>query len=207
MPGVSAPARRQLAKQASLFAFLDKPGAPKLTALRLRIRGYESGLSTARVLAALPPLHSVTDLSIEVQWNVVCPGIGPPYTTRDYRVLRGILLACPGLQQLRIHALTSEPYIVTLDPRLWRAMFQDAAGNSCLPQSSLRRLELSAAPGTFRLSLGIDETGFPSLAWLPEFVLRSQWIEVASLAFPVTSLQPDVGCSLESNHHAMPLSS
>ena len=181
LPGGRGP-QRQLRKQASLRAFLTRRDAPRLTALRLSIRGYENGVSAGRVLAALPPLHSVADLSVIVQWNVLCDCF--PYTTfaRDFQVLRAILGACTGLQQLRIHALTSGNGSVILDPLSWRAMFESVGGRGCLPQSSLRRLELSAAPGDVRLRACHDGTRFPSLAWLPELVLQSEHVQVSSVA-------------------------
>ncbi len=88
------------------------------------------------------------------------------------------MLACPTLQQLRIHLFTNGPHMVRLDTRLWRDVFLDVDGNSCLPQSSLRRLELSAAPSNLRLSNNEDGTRFPSLEWLPELVLQSECIQV-----------------------------
>ena len=64
---VAAARGRLLQKQPNMAAFLSRPGAPKLTALQLHTRGYAEGVSPARVLAALPPLHSVSDLSVELQ--------------------------------------------------------------------------------------------------------------------------------------------
>ncbi len=147
LTGVDGPARRQLEGQASLVAFLSQPAAPKLTALQLKFRGYDTGLSPARVLAAPPPLHSVTDLSVEVQCHVQCVVTPGAVFPRDYKLMRALVMACAELQQLRIHALTSNQlYALTLDARLWRHMM-----HGCLPHTSLRRLELSAAPGNIVL--------------------------------------------------------
>jgi hypothetical protein len=65
-------ARRQLQTQASLIAFLKRPDAPKLTSLQLHIRATGTKrASQARIFAALPPMCTVTDLSLEIRWYEV----------------------------------------------------------------------------------------------------------------------------------------
>ena len=162
--------------QCSLCAFLGPRGAPKLTSLQLKVCGYEQTVSPERVLAALPPLHNVADLSIVKQRHVLCDVYPNVAVLGDLRVLRAILLACPALRQLRIHSLTSNSRML-LNACVWRHMFQDDRGGCCLPRSSLRRLELSSAPSSVTV-VGHLELGFPSLTWLPELVLRSRTIHV-----------------------------
>ena len=109
-----------------------------------------------------------------------CDHLGSNDLGRDFRVLRAVIAACAGLQQLRIHALTSMYHSIKTDPRCRRDMFHGIDGCSCLPQSLLRRLELSAAPGDINLGCvyNNDSTRFPSLAWLSELVLQSRHISV-----------------------------
>jgi hypothetical protein len=176
-------------KQASLLAFLNQPCAPRLTALQVCFRGNQKGVSLARVLAALPRLHRVISLTVTVEWDALR---GIPYAVSPtfHHVLRGIVRACWALQQLQIQVSTiCVP--VDLNPDLWRALFR-GRGRCCLPRSSLRRLELAAAPGPMCLGRSwLSKDQFPSLAWLPELMLRSHTFKVDSLASPTIKPGPD----------------
>ena len=181
--GFYGPTRRQRDRLAGLRAFLSRAGAPKLTALQLNLMVGWSRFPPARVLAALPPLHRVKDLRLAIQWDMPSDAHPCGVMLRDYPVFWAIMAGCPALQQLRIHALTRLAAEINLTPFFWRQLFHgDGSGGDCLPASSLRYLQLSAAPGFFHICDRFAPCArrFPSLEWLQDLVIKSRTVRVTS---------------------------